>query len=303
MAPPDRNTDLNSSTFILDRAFLEGNLKSQKRLKGHRRMGKPKKKPKRGYPVGVIVGFEPMGTIIWKIFSERPVLVDRVNLGRKFKNADKPQLYQFYEDLIRALRPLLKSGLRSILLLSTPKTSYAAEFLTHIKQHQRWMLQEKNPHSATFREIVGSATTEDDVSVFMQSEAYREAVGSATAAEADQLIGRMEARLNDLDAGLVLYSLKDIEKLVFAGGTRKKKFKPLKLLPEYILITADYLDSSPQKSRIQRLLQIAKNRDIKSKIIDEESPAGERVAQLGGIVCFLATNSDYEKQMGEQLLR
>ncbi|MHA1112662.1 MAG: hypothetical protein ACTSRE_16325 [Promethearchaeota archaeon] len=267
-------------------------------------MGKQKKKPKRGYPVGVIVGFEPMGAVIWKIFSERPVLAERVNLGRKFKNAKRNQLYKFYEDLLRALRPLLNAGLRSILLLSLPKTTFAAGFLDHIKHHQRWLLQEKNPHSATFRELIGSATTEDAVSVFMQSEEYRDAVGSATSAEADQLINQMETRLNDQNSGLVLYSLKDIEKLVFAGGTRKKKFKPLKLLPEYILLTADYLESSQQKSRIQRLLQIAKSRDIKTKIIeDDESSSGMRVTQLGGIVCFLLTNSEYEKQMAKQLFQ
>ncbi len=147
-------------------------------------MGKQKKPPKRGYPVGVIVGFEPMGAIIWKIFSERPVLSERVNLGRKFKNAERNQLYKFYEDLIRALRPLLNAGLRSILLLSPLKMKYAAGFLDHIKQHQRWLLQEKNPHSATIRELIGSATTEDNVSAFMQSEEYREAIGSATSAAA-----------------------------------------------------------------------------------------------------------------------
>lgn len=267
-------------------------------------MAKPKKKSKRGYPVGVIVGFEPMGTVIWKIFSERPELAERVKLGRKFKNADRSQLYKFYEDVISALRPLLNAGLRSILLVSPPKMTHAAGFLDHINHHHRWLLREKNPHSATFRELIGSATTEEDVSVFIQSEEYREAAGSATSAEADKLIAQMEARLNDLESGLVLYSLKDIEKLVFAGGTRKKKFKPLKLIPEYILLTADYLESSQHKSRIQRLLQIAKNRDIKSKIIeDDESSAGIRVTQLGGIVCFLLTNSEYEKQMAEHFFQ
>ncbi|TFG17947.1 MAG: hypothetical protein EU530_09935 [Promethearchaeota archaeon] len=267
-------------------------------------MRKPKQKTKRGYPIGVIVGFEPMGAVIWKIFSERPQLAERVKLGRKFKNAELNQLYRFYEDLIHALRPLLNAGLRSILLLSPPKTTYAAGFLDHIKHHHRWLLRENNPHSATFRQLVGSGTTEDELSLFMQSEEYREAVGSATSAEADQLIYQMEARLNDVDSGLVLFSLKDIEQLVFAEGTRKKKFKPLKLLPEHILLTADYLKTSQQKSRIQRLLQIAKNRDIKTKIIiDDESPSGMRVTQLGGIVCFLRTNSEYEKQLAEQLFQ
>ncbi len=267
-------------------------------------MGKQKKSPKRGYPVGVIVGFEPMGVAIWKIFSERPVLAERVNLGRKFKNTDRKQLYSFYENLVRALRPLINEGLRSILLVSPPKMVYAAGFMGHIKQHQHWLLREKHPHSAIFRMLIGNATTEDSVSIFMQSEEYLEAVASATSAEADQLIDQMETRLNDLDSGLVLYSLKDIETLVFAGGTRKKKFKPLKLIPEYILLTTDCLESSPQKYRIQRLLQIAKNRDIKSKIIeDEESSSWMRVTQLGGIVCFLRTNSEYEKQIAEKIFQ
>ena len=200
-------------------------------------MGKKRRNPKRGYPIGLILGFEPMGTNIWKIFSERPVLIEQVKLGRKFKNADKSQLYQFYEALIRALRPLLKSGLRSILILSPPKTTYTAGFMNHIKAHQRWLLQEKNPNSATFREIVGFASTLDEVSDFLQSEEFLEIVGSATEAEADQLIAQMEERLNDVESGLVLYSLKDIETLVFAGGTRKKKFKKLNYKVSRILIS------------------------------------------------------------------
>ena len=265
-------------------------------------MGKIKKKSKRGYPIGVIVGFEPMGAVIWKIFSERPVLAERVKLGRKFKNADQKQLYAFYEDLIRALRPLLNEGLRSILLLSRPKTKNSTGFMEHVKRHQGWLLKENHPYSATFRELSGSATNKEDVVRFMQSESYQEVIGSATSAEADQLVNRLEVRLNDPDSGLVLFSLKDIEKLVYAGGTRKKNFKPLKLLPEYILLTAEYLESSQQKSGIQRLLQIARNRDIKTKIVeDDESSAGIRITQLGGIVCFLRINSDYEKQIAKKL--
>ena len=41
---------------------------------------------------------------------------------------------------------------------------------------------------------------------------------------------------------------------------------------------------------------------IKTKIIDSEIPAGDRVDQLGGIVCFLLTKSDYEKKIGQKII-
>jgi stalled ribosome rescue protein Dom34 len=56
--------------------------------------------------------------------------------------------------------------------------------------------------------------------------------------------------------------------------------------PEYLLLTDNYLSGSRQRNRVYRLLQIAKNRSVKTRIINAESTAGIRLTQLGGLVCL-----------------
>jgi stalled ribosome rescue protein Dom34 len=76
----------------------------------------------------------------------------------------------------------------------------------------------------------------------------------------------------------VLYSLVEIEDLILGP------LKPSKLTAEYLLLTEEYLSSSHEKSRINRLLQVAKNRNVKTRVVDTESKAGLRLKQLGGMV-------------------
>ena len=265
-------------------------------------MNKRKTRQKRGYPIGLIVGFEAMRIIIWKVFSERVILFTTRKLGRKFENAQKSHLYHFFEDIINDFRPLMKEGIKSILLVCPLRKDYASLFLNHIKNHQKWLILEKNTNSASFQILNGSVGDLEEVSSFIQTDQYLEAIGSVTEKETNRIIGSLEKRLNDLENGLVLYTLKEIEDIVYSGGKRKKKFKPLSLFPEHILFTNTFIDENPQKNRIHRLIQIAKNRQIKTKIIDSEIPAGIRINQLGGIVCFLLVKSDYEKKMGQKII-
>jgi stalled ribosome rescue protein Dom34 len=81
----------------------------------------------------------------------------------------------------------------------------------------------------------------------------------------------------------VLYSLEETENLIFG---RQKSGRPK---PEYLMLTDKYLSDSCEKKRIHRLMQIAKNRNVKTRIVRAESTAGLRLTQLGGIVCFCAS--------------
>ena len=56
--------------------------------------------------------------------------------------------------------------------------------------------------------------------------------------------------------------------------------------PEYLMLTDDYLSKSRQKYRVQRLMQVAANKGVKTRVISGESAAGKRVTQLGGLVCL-----------------
>src|SRR3990172_9649627 len=99
-------------------------------------------KPKnyrRGYPVAILVGIEQDHAALWQIFSQvaKPQQTIPINGERK----NQKNLYSFHETIINALRPVLKEGVRSIIVASPPRSSYAQEFLTHIKSHHAWLLQ------------------------------------------------------------------------------------------------------------------------------------------------------------------
>ncbi len=79
---------------------------------------------------------------------------------------------------------------------------------------------------------------------------------------------------------VVLYALKEIEDTVY-DQHRNKEFRT-----EYLLLTDKYLADSKQKNRIHRLLQISKNKKVKTRVVNAETPAGNRISQFGGIVFF-----------------
>jgi hypothetical protein len=79
----------------------------------------------------------------------------------------------------------------------------------------------------------------------------------------------------------VLFSLEEAEVSIIKHRGQSK------LKPEYLLLTDKYLQGNPQKNRLNRLIQIAANKSVKTRIINAESPAGKRISQLGGLVCLM----------------
>ncbi len=101
---------------------------------------------KRGYPVAVLIGMEADHAAIWYIFSQvaKPQQTIPINGDRK----DQKALYSFHETIVNALRPVLKEGVRSIIVASPPRTSYASEFLFHVKSHHAWLRREQTKHQS-----------------------------------------------------------------------------------------------------------------------------------------------------------
>ncbi len=78
----------------------------------------------------------------------------------------------------------------------------------------------------------------------------------------------------------MVFSLEEAENLILQVQP------PGKPQPEYLLLTNSYLAGCRQKNRIHRLMQIAQNKKIKTRVIDAESNAGARLTQLGSLVCL-----------------
>ena len=233
----------------------------------------------RGYPVALLVGFEDEHAVLWQIFSRVVKLYLRVELDGK--RTDEKVLYNFHESVIDALKPVLKEGTRSIVVTAPARTTYTKDFLEHARKHHRYLIQSKSPNRANFAELVGSADDQMKVAELAKTKEFTNILAETTSEEADQAVNSLEKHLyGNGNNSVVLYSLKEIEDMVYSRETSKESWT------EYLLLTDKYLAGGRQKNRIHRLLQIAKNKNVKTRIISSETAAGTRISQFGGIVFF-----------------
>jgi len=233
---------------------------------------------KRGYSVVLLVGFEDDHAVLWQVFSHVVKLHLTLELG---KRTDEKALYNFHESVVDALRPVLEEGVRSIVVTAPMKTTYATDFLDHVRKHHMYIIQSKRLNRATFAELVGSADQPHRVAELVKTKEFRNIVTETTSGEADHLVNALEKNLYSTDSTtVVLYSLKEIEDMIY-NRESCNDFRT-----EYLMLTDKYLTDSKDKNRIHRLLQISKNRKVKTRIVNAETPAGKRISQLGGIVFF-----------------
>lgn len=237
---------------------------------------KRKQRYKRGYPVALLVGFEDDRALLWRVFSH--VVKPHVTLELCGKRTDNRALYNFHESMVDALRPLLKEGVKSIVVTAPMKTTYAADFLDHVRKHHAYLIQSKSP-GATFAELVGSAGQPHNVAELVKTKEFRKLITQTTSEEADNIVNTLEKHLYNNNS-VVLFSLKEIEDMV-CDQEWHDNFRA-----EYLVLTDKYLADCKDKNRIQRLLQISKNKKVRTKIVNVETPAGQRITQFGGIVFF-----------------
>ena len=230
---------------------------------------------KRGYPVAILLGLENDHATLWHVYSQVAKSQQTIILTSDRK--DSKAVYIFHESIINALRPTLKEGIRSIIIASPAKTNYAQELLNHVKAHHSWLLQGVN--KATFSQIIGLASTTTQIATLTKTNLFKQLIKETASEETENLMEILEKRLNTKD-NLVFFSLEEAENIILNKQTTRKPS------PEYLLLTDSYLSSNSQKNRVQRLLQIAKNRSVKTRIINAESNAGIRLTQLGGLVCL-----------------
>ena len=232
---------------------------------------------KRGYPVATLIGIEEEEATLWKIFSKVAQPQTTIHINGKRNNSKV--LYNFHESIINAIRPTLKAGIRTVILASPGRTTYDREFIDHVREHHTWLTQ--GPNKAAFSMITGSTSTPSQVAAVTRTPTFHQLVTETHAEETENLIEILEKRLSASNKNnLVLFSLEEAENLIFQ---REKQGGPK---PEYLLLTGKFLAETRAKNRVHRLMQIATNRKVKTRVINAESPAGMRLMQLGGIVCL-----------------
>ena len=227
-----------------------------------------------------MAGIEDDQAVLWRVFSN--VVKPEKTLWLEGTRKDPKAVYNFHESIVNALRPTLKEGVRSIVVASPMRTGHAQRFIDHIRRHHTWLVQ--GPNRAIFSEAIGSAGTLAEVAAMTRTPAFHRLINETTSEETESLIDILEKHLGASGQGMsVLYSLEETEDLIL-GPPKSGRPKP-----EYLMLTDKYLSDSCEKNRIHRLIQIAKNRNVKTRIVEAESTAGLRLTQLGGMACFCAS--------------
>ncbi|UCD44010.1 MAG: hypothetical protein JSV27_07615 [Candidatus Bathyarchaeota archaeon] len=226
----------------------------------------PRRRRRRGYPVAMLIGLEGDQAATWDIYSES------VKSGVRIQGEDG---YNFYESIVDALRPGIKEGVKSILIAASHEKGYSA-FMDHIRKHQSWLLGGWSLNTATFTHIKEPAMSARQVRELVGNSGFREKLAEASQGDIQQVMGVLEKRLNDPEGiETVLFTLGEVEEVVYGSGES----------PEYILVTE--LHMSRNRGRTTRLLQVAANKGIKTRIIGPDTPTGARVEQFGGLACLL----------------
>ena len=245
---------------------------------------KRKFRTKRGHPVAILIGLHEDNAVFWRIFSESVKPDITIKRGRKRKYQDNKQVYHFHEAIVDKLRPIIKEGLKSVLLVSPPKKEYSREFLNHVRKHHKWLFK-KGENSVIFTEIEGSAKIQGDVIGLVRQDYFKDAVEDTSNQEGMLILGELDELINKSNENSkILYTLKEIEKEI------DKKWKENEIKPNYIILTDEYLENPQKRRRTHRILQIAKNHGIRTKVVNVESVAGMRVKGFGGLICFTKRN-------------
>ena len=243
---------------------------------------KRKNRVKRGHPVAILIGLHNNDAVFWRIFSEtiRPYI--KINRGRKRRNQSKQHLYNFHEEIINTLRPIIKEGIRSVILLSPPKEMYSDEFLNHVTKHHLWLLK-KGDKQVIFSKIIGNqAKTQKDVYYLKTQEYFKDIVDETSNQEGLLILAELTKIINKNEKfSRILYTWREIDQEL-----RLLKRNPNLTKPNYIILTEEYLKNPKNRNKTHRIIQIAKNLEIKTKIVSQESEAGVIVNQFGGLVCF-----------------
>jgi len=226
----------------------------------------PRRRRRRGYPLAVLIGLDGDKATTWHVFSES------VRPGDRLQGDDK---FRFYESIIDLLRPSLKQGTKSVLVATDDEREYR-RFLGHIEKHQSWLLKGWGLNTATFEHVSEPAMNIEQVRHLVKAHGFTEKLSEVTRGDIGQVMGVLEKRLSDPQGiETVLFSMNEVEDAVY-GGEKS---------PEYILVTE--LFRSRRRRRTDRLLQVAANKKVRTRIIETDTPAGTRLSQFGGLACML----------------
>ncbi|MCW4013379.1 MAG: hypothetical protein NWF07_10375 [Candidatus Bathyarchaeota archaeon] len=220
----------------------------------------------RGYPVAVLIGLENGEAILWNIYS-RSIKPD-TTIKRENNQ------YNYYEAIIDRLRPNVKQGVKTVLVVSPDVKNYDG-FYKHIEKHQRWLIAGYELNRVTIEYVEGSVTDIDAVVELINESGLQRTIQNASREDIKRVMSVLERRLGTPEGiDTLKFTLTEVEDEVYGDHGSA----------EYILMTTDFQYN--HRRRTQRLLQIAQNKGVKSMLVEAETSMGSRLTQFGGLICM-----------------
>ncbi len=244
-------------------------------------MGRRRRRYRRGYPIAILVAFTEWRVRFWCKYRYTTKPMGLLKRERKAKNFGEKDHYHFHEAIIDVLRPKIREGLKSIILINPPKTEFNELFLDHVNNHHMWLKQSKDKTQVRFGIIEGRADDFKQLNYLLEQPEFNEVLLQTFDSETGKILERFEKLLSlGEDEVRIGYGLRECEAEIY------QKWVPGTLKPDYLLVTKKCLNTHPAKQRIHRLIQIAKNKGVKTRVLDKELDAADRINQFGGLVCF-----------------
>lgn len=220
---------------------------------------------RRGYPVAVLIGLTPSHAALWDVFSES------VKPG---PNVDEASKYALNEAIVNHLRPRFSEGVKTVLVAVENGDQYEG-FMAHVRKHHSWLLKGWELNTVTFIRLEEPASDPEEVRRLVLTPMFKSKLLEASEGDLNQVMGALERRLSNPEGiETVVFSLEDAEAAVY-GETP----------PEYLLVLEAF--QRKHARRTMRLLQVAQNRDVKTRVIPSGSSHTARLSQFGGLVCML----------------
>lgn len=226
------------------------------------------------------MGFDEQHAVIWTVHSE--ALKQHASISRPTESdrSDEGSRYNFYDTILSTLKPLFSSGTSSLVVAGAKTGTQLAEgFIAHIRKHHAYLTR-----SVHVTSVVGDAMAANAARTLVKTPAFQATASDVIDRESDDIIRILDAALSDSTGNTtVLFSLDEIDQC-FRSLSRHGEAAPE--YPQYVLMTDTFWSSKKNDPRLQRTMDVAKNTGVKTHVLRADGKAGERIVQLGGLVCL-----------------
>jgi stalled ribosome rescue protein Dom34 len=228
------------------------------------------------------VGLDSHRAALWIVHSQSIKQHGSIDWPRDRDGGSEGDRYNFFNAIIAALKSVFSSGVGSLVVASTGSGSSPADaFIAHIRKHHAYLVR-----AIRMESITADATTANAVRDLVKTQAFQAVAADVIEQESDSITQLLDARLSD-DTGRIsiLYSLEEMDR--FFRNFSKAGSASVGV-PEHILMTDKFWTAQKNDPRLQRITDLARNAGVKIRVLREDSSAGARVTQLGGLVCLVA---------------